>query len=267
MTRKILAGILIGLSSLLLLLSVVGIAAVWFYNGPLTREADSRLQEIDSTLAQIQTDLGNAKAEVERALRIIDSAEQALASLTEQTSDAKNILEDVNNALDEQLIPGLETTRASIDQLSGTLEELRAALDEINNLPFVDLNIPGDEFLGELLTGIDSLDSGLADVQDLAQRASTFVSDTSYLLGGDFEETRAHLEELLLVLQDYENQLVDWRADVKTLIKSLPGWIDRASIILTVFLLWFGFSQFGLLLHGLNLRRGGNPLRVLRRKA
>lgn len=267
MTRKILAGILIGLSALLLLLSVAGIVAAWVYNEPLTREAGTRLQEIDSTLAQIQTDLGSAKSEVERALRILDSTEQALASLTERTSDAKNILEDVNSTLDEQLIPGLETTRASMDQLRGTLEELRAGLEQINNLPFVDLNIPGDELLEDLLTGMDSLDSGLADVQDLAQRASTFVSDTSYLLGGDFEETRGHLEELLLVLKDYEGQLTDWRAQVKALIESLPGWIDRASIILTIFLLWFGFSQFGLLLHGLNLRRGGNPLRVLRRKA
>jgi hypothetical protein len=42
------------------------------------------------------------------------------------------------------------------------------------------------------------------------------------------------------------------------------GWIDRASAILTIFLLWFGFSQFGLLLHGLVLWRGYNPLVVLR---
>ena len=41
-------------------------------------------------------------------------------------------------------------------------------------------------------------------------------------------------------------------------------WIDRASLSLTFFLLWFGLSQFGLLLHGLNLRRGQNPLAVLR---
>jgi len=107
---------------------------------------------------------------------------------------------------------------------------------------------------------MDALDSGLADVQDLAQRASTFVSDTSYLLGGDFNETKQHLEELRLVLDDYDRQITDWRAQLGTLTASLPGWIDRSSIILTVFLLWFGFSQFGLILHGLTLWQGGNPL-------
>jgi F0F1-type ATP synthase membrane subunit b/b' len=245
---------------------MVGIGAAWTYNEPLTRASTTRVQEIDSKLAQIQTDLQNAKAEVERALRIIESAEQALASLTEQTSDAKDILEEVNSTLDDTLIPGLKTTRENISQVRGTLEDLRTALELVNSLPFVDLNIPGDELLASILSGMDTLDSEIANVQDLAQRASTFVSDTSYLLGGDFNETKQHLEDLLLVLTDYDSQIADWRAQAATLIESLPGWIDRASVILTFFLLWFGFSQFGLLLHGLNLWKGGNPLQVLSRK-
>lgn len=266
MTRKILTGVLIGLSSIMLVLSVVGIGAAWIYNEPLTRESTTRVQEIDSTLAQIQTDLQNAKAEVERALRIIESAEQALASLTEQTPDAKNILEDVNSTLDDKLIPGLKTTRKNISQVRGMLEDLRATLEQVNTLPFVDLNIPGDELLASILSDMDTLDSEIANVRDLAQRASTFVSDTSYLLGGDFNETKQHLEDLLLALKDYDSQITDWRAQAGTLIESLPGWIDRASVILTFFLLWFGFSQFGLLLHGLNLWKGGDPLEMLMRK-
>ena len=266
MTRKILTGVLIGLSSIMLILSVVGIAVAWIYNEPLTRVSTTRLQGVDSTLAQIQTDLQSAKTEVERALRILDSAEKALASLTEQTSDAKDILGSVTSTLDDQLIPGLKTTRDNISQVRGTLEDLRATLDQVNSLLFVNLNIPGDELLASILTGMDSLDSGLADVQGLAQRASTFVNDTSYLLGGDFKDTKQNLENLLLVLTDYDSQITGWRAQVATLITSLPGWIDRASVILTVFLLWFGFSQFGLILHGLNLWKGGNPLKVLKRK-
>jgi F0F1-type ATP synthase membrane subunit b/b' len=266
MIRKILTGVLIGLSSILLVLSMVGIGAAWIYNEPLTDESTTRVQEIDSTLAQIQTDIQNAKAEVERALRIIESAEQALASLTEQTSDAKSILEDVDSTLDDQLIPVLKTTRENISGVRGTLEDLRAALELVNSLPFVDLNIPGDELLASILSGMDTVDSEIANVQDLAQRASTFMSDTSYLLGGDFNESKQYLKDLLLVLTDYDSQITDWRARAATLIESLPGWIDRTSVILTFCLLWFGFSQFGLLLHGLSLWKGGNPLQVLRRK-
>ena len=50
------------------------------------------------------------------------------------------------------------------------------------------------------------------------------------------------------------------------MIEKTPKWIDQASIILTIFLLWFGLSQFGLVLHGLSIQRGGDPLAVLRRR-
>lgn len=265
MGRKIFAGTLIGLSSIFFVLSIVGIFMAWIYNEPLTRESTGRLQEIDSQLAQIHGDLQNAKLEVERALRIIGTAEKALESLTQQTTDAKQLLEEVNSTLDKNLIPGLETTREKIDGVRSTLEDLRSSLAKINDLPFVDLNLPGDELLANIVAGVDSLDAEIGNVQDLAQRASTFISDTSYLLGGDFNETKQHLEELLKVLDDYDLKVTDWRTQIKSLIESIPGWVDRASIFLTIFLLWFGFSQFSLFLHGLSIRRGDDPLKVLKK--
>jgi uncharacterized phage infection (PIP) family protein YhgE len=264
MARKIFIGILIGLSALFLLASVVGIAAAWVYNEPLTRAGVTRLKQVDSQLAQIQTDLGSARVEVERAVRILDSAEAALSSLTQQTADASSLLKDVSFTFDDQLIPGLKSTRDNITQVRATLEDLRSSLKQLNSIPFVNINMPGDELLTNILNGLDSLDGEVASVQDLAQRASTFISDTSYALGGDFTETRANLENLLAVLKDYDSQLSGWRVQVQDVIRSLPGWIDTASISVTLFLLWFGFSQFGLLLHGLSLRQGGDPLASLR---
>ncbi|NOT06440.1 MAG: hypothetical protein HOP27_17755 [Anaerolineales bacterium] len=267
MMRKILIGTLIVLSSTFLILSILGIALAWVYNEPLTKETTTRLREIDSQLAQIQTDLRNAKAEVERALRIIQSAEDSLASLTQQTADAKTLLEDVNATLDDKLIPGLEATRTNITEVRNTLEDLRATLKQVNELPFINLNIPGDELLLSIIGQVDSLDSEIVNVQDLAQRASTFISDTSYLLGGDFNETKQKLEDLVLVLAEYDQKTADWRGQIATVIESAPRWIDNASLSLTLGLLWFGFSQFGLILHGLGMKRGIDLLDVLRTKS
>lgn len=267
MTRKILIGALIVLSSTFLILSILGIALAWIYNEPVTREATSRLQEVDSQLTQIQTDLRNAKAEVERALRIIQSAEDALASLTQQTTDAKTLLEDVNATLDDKLIPGLEATRTNITEVRNTLEDLRATLKQINELPFVNLSIPGDELLLSIIDQVDALDGEIVNVQDLAQRASTFINDTSYLLGGDFNETKQKLEDLVLILAEYDQKVTDWRGQIADILESAPRWIDNASLSLTLGLLWFGFSQFGLILHGLGMRRGIDPLDVLRTKS
>jgi methyl-accepting chemotaxis protein len=265
MKRKILTGVLIGFSAMFLLASLAGAILAWVYNEPLTLEVTTLLDEAERQLTQIQADLRQAKAEVERALRIIQSAEDALASLTEQAASAKEALEQVNQTLDDDLIPGLENTRAKITEVRTVLEDLRDALQQLNSLPIINFEVPGDELLADIISGVDSLDAEIADVQDLAQRASTFISDTSYLLGGDFQETKQNLQDLLEVLEGYDSKITGWLAQVRTLKDSAPGWIDRASLSLSVVLAWFAFSQFGLILHGLAIWQGGNPWEILRR--
>ena len=72
------------------------------------------------------------------------------------------------------------------------------------------------------------------------------------------------LRNFLAAVDEYQIKVADWRTQIADLIDALPTWIDRASISLTVFLFWFGLSQFGLLLHGRMILRGQNPLDVLR---
>jgi chromosome segregation ATPase len=264
MTRKILAWILIVLSSIFILLSVVGIGIAWVYNEPLTREAVTQLKSIDSQLSQAQTTLQSSQTELERALRIVDASEKVLEKLAQQSTSAKNLFDGIQDTLDGKLLPELKTTRERINAARSALENLQSVLAGISNfVPGVDLSAP-DKIVADLITSTDSLDTDIANAETVAKQASTFVSDTSYLLGGDLTTTRKSLETFLTAIKEYEQKVTDWRAQVADLIESLPTWIDRTSVSLTVFLLWFGLSQFGLLLHGLNLRRGENPLDVLR---
>lgn len=262
MARKTLTYTLIGLSSLFLVLSLVGIIAAWAYNTPLTEKATAQLTNIEAQLSQIQTDLRSAKGEVERALRLIQSAEDALASFSQQPKPANQVLEEVSKTLSEGLIPSLATTRVQISEIRQTLKDLLATIEQLNSIPFINLQIPGEDLLREVISNSNALDTEIENMQALVEKTAVFISDISYLLGGDFESTKQNLQNLLQVLQGYDSQLSDWREQVKMLIESTPKWIDNASISFTFFFLWFGLSQFGLLLHGLSLRLGDNPLDI-----
>ena len=266
MARKILSGILIALSAIFLVLSVVGIGAIWYYKGPLTREVTGRLTEIDAQLAQAQATLQSSEKELQRALRIVDGAQTALEKMAKQTGSAKNLFDGIQSTIDDKLLPDLKTTRQRIDSARTTLESLQSVLKSVSGfIPGVDLNAPA-KTLSDLIASTHSMDTDIANVEGLATQASTFVSDTSFLLGGDLTETRTSLQNFVSYIQDYEKKVTGWRAQDKDLLERAPGWINQASIILTVFLLWFGLSEFGLLLHGLNIQRGVDPLEVLRKK-
>ena len=266
MARKVLSGTLIVLSSILLVLCLVGIGAVWYYNEPLTGEGVARLGEVDDELAQAQTALQDAQVELERALRMVDSAEDALENFSEQITVAKEFLDTMTGVLDETIPPSLDASREKLDQAQETLDDLHASIEKINLIPFVNLEAPDDGILNSFVEITDSLESEISRVEDIAEQASTFLSDTSYLMGGDLQETRENIQELQVVITEYEGKISTWRGQLMTLKVGFPGWIDRASAILTVFLLWFGFSQFGLLLHGLVSWQGSDALAVLRWK-
>ena len=263
MARKILAWTLIVLSSIFLLVSMVGIVAAWVYNEPLTRETTSRLKEIDDELAQAEVTLESTHAELERALRLVDAAQTALEQLAEQSTSAENLLDGIQSSLDDKLLPELKKTRERLGTARNALEGLRNLLQSISSLPFIGIEIP-DQILTDLISSADTLDIEIANAEDVAKRASTFVSDTSYLLGGDLTETRDSLQTFLAAVEEYQGKVAGWRTQLVDLIDAFPIWIDRASISLTLFLLWFGLSQFGLLLHGRLILRGQNPLDVLR---
>ncbi len=262
MARKIIAYTLISLSSLFLVLSLLGIILAWAYNASITEKAVAQLTRIDAQLSQIQTDLRNAKAEVERALRLIQSAEEALASFSQQPKPANQVLEEVSKTLSEGLIPNLATTRTQISEIRQTLKDLLVTIEQLNAIPFINLQIPGEDLLSEVISNAESLDTEIENMQALAEKTAVFISDISYLLGGDFESTKQNLQNLLQALQGYDTQISGWRQQTKTLIASTPRWVDNASISITFFLLWFALSQFGLLLHGLSLRLGDNPLHI-----
>ncbi len=264
MARKILAWTLIVLSSIFLLLSVVGIGAAWIYNEPLTRESVSQLTAIDNELSMAQTTLASSRTELERALRIVDATEKVLEKLAEQSTSAESLLDGIQGTLDDRLLPELKTTRARIESARAALESLQSVLAGIANfIPGVNLGAP-DQIVNDLIASADSLDTEIANVEVVVKQASTFVSDTSYLLGGDLTETRNSLESFIVAIEQYEQKVTDWRKQVTDVVEALPVWIDRASISLTVFLFWFGLSQFGLILHGFSIRRGNDPLDVLR---
>ena len=266
MFRRIFAGILILLSAILLVLSLVGIGAIWYYNEPATREATGLLKEADVELALAQATLKSSEQELVRALRIVDNTQAAMDKLMEQSDSAENFFDTIQNTLDDRLLPELKTTRTRIEEARLTLENLQTILTGISSfVPGVDLNMPNTT-VANLIESAESLDTEIASMEVLATQASTFVSDTSFLLGGDLTETRDSLQKFLSAIQDYAEKVALWRRQATDILENTPKWIDQASIVLTVFLVWFAVSQFSLLLHGIAMQRGVDPLVAIRRE-
>ncbi|HSM72729.1 MAG TPA: hypothetical protein VK851_14380, partial [Anaerolineales bacterium] len=154
-------------------------------------------------------------------------------------------------------------TREKLETARQSLESLQSLIQSIGSLPFVNVSV-ADRILDDLIDSADTIDAEIANAEEVARQASTFVSDTSYLLGGDLTETRDSLQNFLAAVEEYQTKVEDWRSQIADLIDRTPAWIDRTSWGVTVFLLWFGLSQFSLLLLGRMILLGEDPLDILR---
>lgn len=258
MRRKIAAGALIGISSLALAASLVGIALAWMYNEPLTEKALAALGGVDSELRQTQAALTTFETELTRALQTVNETEQAL-----RQSNPESFLESVQTTLNDELLPELATAQERLVSARDTLQDVRVVVFGLNIVPFVKVNIP-DQMLTDLIDSADALESRITDVGDLAKQASVLLNDASQLFGGNLEESRASLQGFLADVESYQEKVKGWREQVAYVKESLPVWMDLASTFLTLFLLWFGLSQVSLFLHGRAILRGENPWEGLR---
>ena len=259
MIRKIIAGVLIAISSVLLGLSIAGIMLIQTYKQPLTQFSTTRLQTVDTELGLAQTVLQDAALELERTLRTVEAAEVSLETLKADFTQAKTFFGTVNGTLDKQLLPGLKASRAKIDQAKSSLLELQTALAKVNALPFAKLNLPSDKLLNDLIVSAGSMDTLISQVESVTKKASGFLEDASYLMEGDLSETKDNLQNFLTVVQQYDQKFSDWREQLAMLTASLPGWIQTTALGLTIFLFWFGFCQVSVILHGLSLWRVSKP--------
>jgi chromosome segregation ATPase len=158
MVRKFFVVLLILLSAIFLVLSIIGIGAIWYYNETATREATRQLKQIDSELAQAETTLVRSEKELERALQIVDSAQAALEKLAEQSEGAENLLDHIQSSLDDRLLPELKTARTRLQNARATLERLQSVLTGVTSfVPCIESIVP-TKTVTDLISSTQSLD-------------------------------------------------------------------------------------------------------------
>lgn len=255
MRKRVLGGTLIALASIMLILSLVGVGVIAYQRKPVTETLLGKLTEVNTELKQARSALQDAQKELARTLRMVDRAEESLQALSKQREQAKDFLDTVNGMLGNTITPNIEASKEKIEQARKSFDEIRTSIENLNKIPFVEIEVPDDGLLDYFDEIIATLEGEVGQVEEVANNASTFMNDTSYFLGGDFGETREHINNLSEVVDAYETKIAGWQREVDLLIEKTPEWINRASALLAVLLIWLAFSQLGLILHGLALWR------------
>ncbi len=259
--RRILAVVIMILSVLMIILSAGGIAGNWFINNTVTHGVVRVLTGVDLALGELDAALGRIDSRLADARAAVATLEESVTTAGEDFAENPVLLTRLSENVDLGIAPAVENLRETVQSIRETIIAIQNTIEAINALPFVSLDDrvsePGQ--LQRLSEGITALGQGVQEVRDgireakaevVARVVSRMTSGTSRL-----DNALATIET---ATADYQAQVLALRTQAARLQSELTLWLDVASVVITVALLWVILSQVVTFVFGLSVYRNEN---------
>ncbi len=245
-SRTIISLTLVILSVFFTIASIAGIALTWTYNQRLTESWVARLDTIESDLHTAQTDLQIAKAELDSVQQQIAALQSALKTLGIDGAASLQAVADLVGRLESTLAPFISQVAERVEGLRDAVVKLKDTVEKLNQLPLVDLDIPGTEQLDEAAINLENLQTQIEEGSSRVTEVSQITQDTVESLTTGFADLEASARTLSEALGGYDEKITAYLLEIDALQQDLPRWLDDASILLTVIFVWLGVSQVAL---------------------
>jgi DNA repair exonuclease SbcCD ATPase subunit len=232
------------ISVIFLLLGLVGIIGVWAINTPATETVLAILEPIDLALQRIELASQRAGGALSETSAALEDADQRVQEMGETVAETSLIREAISRIVDEDVQTKVGETRENIRALYDTLGAIEEAIQSINAIPFVDLEVPGSEEIAAVRTGMEEIATGVAELSDeVQQRREERAENLVERLSRPINRLNTRVEELQSKIASTETRLGLAIERIDNIQNQVPLWIDIVSVVDTLLLAWFMFSQ------------------------
>jgi uncharacterized phage infection (PIP) family protein YhgE len=150
----------------------------------------------------------------------------------------------------------LNSVSGAIGTLRESLLTIKDTLERINELPLINIEIPGIEEIEQGAEQLGNLQNQIEEGGGKIEQLSQTTQDTVDSLSTGFARLEISISSLLETLDEYAEKIETTQDQLLYLEENLPKWINYASIILTIVLVWLGISQVGLFILGWSYYKG-----------
>jgi TolA-binding protein len=259
-TKRIIALILLVASVIFFIASLVGIVFTWVYRQQFSVNASSRLGSIEADLVTAQADLQAAKTELDSTQLQIDALQRALETLGLKGAEDIQAIGELVGKLEDTLVPIISAVADRVKGFQEAIDKLKDTIEKLNQLPLVDLEIPGIEQLEDASTRLEDIYSQVVDGRQKVSDVTELTRDTVASLTTGFAELEGSVQTLSATLGAYSAKISAYQAEVDYLQANLPRWINTAAVLLTVLLMWLAFSQLALFVLAWSFYKGEDLL-------
>lgn len=249
--KRILAAVVIVISVLLLVLSLAGIVGTWILRAQLAEDLVRVATAAETQAAAVRQGLDRLDTALSRARDEVAGVEQDVQAFGTDVEENKPLLASISGVLGAQLSPLVDSAREIMAGVREAVAAVNSAIEAINALPFV--SVPTPELVGVKKLAQD-VEAFRTQVQELRaavdQRRIEIIQGATSLITTPASQIHSTLDEMQTSVSGYSRQLGAIEERLSVFKSSIGGRLTRAAVVLTLLLLWFAFSQAGLVVLG-----------------
>jgi len=258
MIKRVLGSCLMIFSTLGLLISLLGLVAVFRFSGPVASSSEQALQVtlVALTSGQQNLDLAlRALGEAQAALDATEAFVEGAGSGLKDTSALMGSLSDMMVGDLGQVIVESQHSLAAAENAAAVIEELLYGLNVISGLTGLtyDPDVSLTESFARMNESLDTVPRTLAELDESLSAARGNLDDSQASvveLTGPLNESAAVLIEAQASLEEYSSLIAQLIQEIEDLRESLPRWIRAIVFSLYFLLIWLAITQVGLLWQG-----------------
>lgn len=245
-SHKIISLILLILSVTFFVFSIAGIIGLWIIKQPMIDSITSEIQMIRSDLNIAEVNLTRVEDELDLLGNQIDIFQSVIETIGDEAINSTQVISDIVTGIEDKISPLLSSAETGVNTLYETFTSIKSALEVLNNLPLVEIEVPGGDTIQGLLEKIETIQGQINTTQDDIENIARTTEELITTLTNNFQNWEQFVDEGLQSITTYKERITYYDQRLAGLEEGIPKWINISSILITLTLLWLAFSQIGL---------------------
>jgi hypothetical protein len=245
--KRILAGLILLLSTVVLLLSLAGGVGVWVVKEPVTAKATRTFERIEAALDVAERNLDQVKTSLNRAAERLDSAREEQRKLAQEPQPNSAFQRIAARKVLPRIAPDLGNAHEKLHTVAEAAVVVNSMLEDVGNFPL--LSVTGLDV--ERLTEINNR---LAEVGPAAWDLSRLLGEPgpepdADAAGAQLSRIERTLQTMQGLIAEYQSRVTEARQRAEALKSRTLSWITPAAILISVVCFWIALSQVSLMSH------------------
>jgi hypothetical protein len=244
-----------------LLFSIAGLVVLDRVRDQAEAFAIGQLDLLEQALTTTAEGLALADTSLSQAAETVVTLEQTMSGVSLAVSDTVPMVDVIADLIGEQLPTTIGVTQDTLYSVATSAQVVDDVLALITSIPFLgtaryDPKVPLHLGFEEVAASLDGIPESLVATQDGLTATRDHLQGLQQdfaAMAEDIGQVGTSVKDAQLVLDQYQEIVIDLQEMLSSVRQSLPGWLAGVQVAASLLLIWVGIAQLGLITQGWEL--------------